>query len=164
MLFYLISFTQVIFFSLSLYVDWNKENHSVNILSCQTSAFALNFSSSNIFCMIGMIWNQYFLSVKLIFFLQKKFYHFSSLLSLSMHSSFPVTLTTARLNTEYQKAVFFILHCEKSSHVARMITVRLIIAWWPYCSVPEKKNTSVLLQDFPFMTPLRTQLSLMMLC
>lgn len=90
-------------------------------------------------CMIGMIWNHHFLSVKLTLFLQKKLYHFSSLLSLSMHSSFPVTLTTARLNTEYQKAAFFILHCEKSSQVAGVITVSLIIAWWPYCSASKKR-------------------------
>lgn len=162
MLFSLISFIQVIFFSLSFNTDWNKHKCSVNILSHQTSAFALNFSSSNFF-LTGMIWNQYFLSVKLFLFLQKMFHHFSSLLSLSMHSSFPVTLTTARLNTEYQKAAFFILHCEKSSHVAGMITVRLIISWWPYCSVSKKKISNSL-WAFPFMTPLRTQLSLMMLC
>lgn len=35
-------------------------------------SFALNFSSSNFFCMIGMIWNQYFLSVELIFFFPSK--------------------------------------------------------------------------------------------
>lgn len=45
-----------------------------------------------------------------------------------MCSSFPVTLTTVRLNGEHQKAAAFTWHYEKSPQQAGVITVSLIIA------------------------------------
>lgn len=84
--------------------------------------------------MIGMTSKQYLVSVKLIYFfsVKKKFYLFfffkKNVLSQSMCSSFPVTLTTARLNGEHQKAAAFTRRYEKSPQRAGVITVSLIIA------------------------------------
>lgn len=81
--------------------------------------------------MIGMTSKQYLVSVKLIFFSVKKsftFFFFFNVLSQSMCSSFPVTLTTVRLNGEHQKAAAFTRHYEKSPQQAGVITVSLIIA------------------------------------
>lgn len=138
-----------------------KEICSVNILSHQTSVFALILVLA-IFFMIGMIWDQYFLSVKLIFFFPSKkvssfFFSFIPLYS-QPFSSHP---DNGKAKYWVSKGSLFHTELWKVLSVAGMITVRLIIAWWPYCSVSKKKNTSIPLWAFPFMTPLRTQLSLM---
>lgn len=130
-----------------------KEICSVNILSHQTSVFALILVLA-IFFMIGMIWDQYFLSVKLIFFFPSKkvssfFFSFIPLYS-QPFSSHP---DNGKAKYWVSKGSLFHTELWKVLSVAGMITVRLIIAWWPYCSVSKKKTNKYSSMGFPLYDP-----------